>query len=537
MKSIAAISILLTLPVLALAQERLGTVSFANSCSPAVQGSFNRGIALLHDFWYEEAQKQFEEIAKADPECAMAHWGSAMSEFHQIWNRPDESAMARAWAQMQKAQSPAAKTDREREYVAALSDFFRPGKEDYQARIEAYSAAMEKLYKHYPDDIDAGAFYALSLLAAAAPNDTSLANARKAFALLTPLFANHPDHPGLAHYIIHACDTPSLAAQGLHAAERYGDIAPSAPHAVHMPGHIFARLGMWKQDIDSNLGSVAASEAAEAHHESGALNQLHADDFLLYAYLQSGQDAKAKGVVDKTAALLTRFEAMPDMSTHGMDGMFAAYRGEFPAIYFLEMRDWKSAAGLNPAAGALPQAQLVTYWARTVGAGHLHQPEAAHASLTKYEALIEEIKKGTHAYIADSTGSRIERGEMLAWTAFAEGKQQEALKEMRESAELQDKVGQGEVDIPAREMLADMLLEFHQPQRALTEYEVALKMSPNRFNGLFSAGLAAEAVGDNGRAAEYYASLLKMTDQGSQSARPEFAHVRSFVAEAQVAAK
>jgi tetratricopeptide (TPR) repeat protein len=220
-----------------------------------------------------------------------------------------------------------------------------------------------------------------------------------------------------------------------------------------------------------------------------------------------------------------------------MDGMFAAYRGEFPAIYFLEMRDWKSAAGLNPAAGALPQAQLVTYWARTVGAGHLHQPEAAHASLTKYEALIEEIKKGAHAYIADSTGSRIERGEMLAWTAFAEGKQQEALKEMRESAELQDKVGQGEVDIPAREMLADMLLEFHQPQRALTEYEVALKMSPNRFNGLFSAGLAAEAVGDNGRAAEYYATLLKMTDQGSQSARPEFAHVRSFVAEAQVAAK
>jgi tetratricopeptide (TPR) repeat protein len=258
---------------------------------------------------------------------------------------------------------------------------------------------------------------------------------------------------------------------------------------------------------------------------------------LLYAYLQSGQDANAKGIVDKTAALLTRFEAMPHMSTHGMDGMFAAYRDEFPAIYYLEMRDWKAAAALEPAAGALPHAQLVTYWARTLGAGHLHQPQAARASLAKYEALVEELKKGKYAYMADSTFAKIGHGEMLGWIAFADGKQQEALKEMRESADLQDKVGQGEVDIPAREMLADMLLEFHQPQQALVEYDLALKMSPNRFNGLFNAGLAAEAAGDKTKAAEYYATLMKVTNNGSQSARPEFAHVREFVSSAQVAAK
>jgi tetratricopeptide (TPR) repeat protein len=542
MKSISVfLLVLMALPAVALAQndksERLGTVTFSTSCSPSVQVSFNRGIALLHDFWYEEAQKQFEEIAKADPACAMSHWGSAISTFHQIWDRPDEGTMARAWAEMQKAPSPAAKTAREREYIAALSDFFRPGQQGYQARIEAYSAAMEKLYHHYPNDVDAGAFYALSLLAAAAPNDTSLTNAHKALAVLTPLFAQNPDHPGLVHYIIHACDTPSLASQGLTAAERYGDIAPAASHAVHMPGHIFARLGMWKQDIDSNLGSVAASEAAEARHRSGAFNQLHADDFLLYAYLQSGQDVNAKGILDKTAALLTRFESMPHMATHGMDGMFAAYRDEFPAIYYLEMRDWKSAAALEPAAGALPHAQLVTYWARTLAAGHLHDPQRARASLARYEALMEEIKKGKYAYMADSTFTKIERGEMAAWTDLADGKQQEALQEMRASADLQDKVGQGEVDIPAREMLADMLLELHQPQQALVEYELALKMSPNRFNGLFHAGLAAEAAGDRTKAAEYYATLMKVTDNGSQSARSEFAHVKEFVSSTQVAAK
>jgi hypothetical protein len=459
----------------------------------------------------------------------MAHWGNAISEFHQIWNRPDEKTMARGWAEMQKAQSPPAKTEREREYIAALSGFYQPGPLAYQPRAEAYSAAMAKLYSHYPDDIDAGAFYALSVLASESPTDTSLAHERQALAILNPLFARYPDHPGLAHYIIHACDTPSLARQGLAAAERYGAIAPSAPHSAHMPGHIFARLGMWQQDIDANLASVAASQNAEAKQQSGAFNQLHADDFLLYAYLQSGQEAKAKAVVERAAALISRFEGMPHMATHGMDGMLAAYRGEMPAIYYLEMRDWKSSSALEPVADALPEAQTVTYWARAIAAGHLHDPSAARAGLAKYEALMEEVRRGKRAYLADSTFAQIEHGEILAWTAFAEGKRDDALKQMRASADLQDKVGQGEVDIPAREMLADMLLESHQPREALVEYDLALNMSPKRFNGLYDAGLAAEAEGDKAGAARYYGALLKATDNGSQSARPEFAHVKTFV--------
>jgi tetratricopeptide (TPR) repeat protein len=523
---------LISLPIASQADtpagEQLGKVSFSVSCSPSVRAPFNRGAALLHDFWYDEARPQFERIAKSDPGCAMAHWGIAMSLYHQIWDRPDEQTMARGWKEMQAARVHPAKTAREREYVAALSGFFAPDKRDYRARVEAYSAAMAALYKHYPHDIDAGTFYALSLLAAEAPDDTSLAQEHKAMAVLNPLFATYPDHPGVVHYIIHACDTPSLAPDGLAAAKHYGEIAASAPHAVHMPGHIFARLGLWQADIDANRAAVAASQAADARHRSGAMDQFHSDDFLLYAYLQSGNDAGAKAVLADAVAALDHFEAMPNMADHYMTGMFPYYRTEMPIFFDLEMRNWKSASALEPIAGAPPEAQTLTYWARTIAAGHLHQAEQARADLVEYDSLEEQVKKGRHAYFADSTGARIARGEILAWTAFAEGNSTDALKHMRESADLQDKVGQGEVDIPAREMLADMLLELGQPREALVEYKQALILSPNRFNGLYNAGRAAEAVGDTVQAKSYFAALLESTDKGSRSARPEFDHVRAF---------
>jgi tetratricopeptide (TPR) repeat protein len=533
---------LVALPIAAKADapagERLGTVSFAVSCAPAVRAPFNRGVALLHDFWYEEAQSQFEQIANTDPDCAMAHWGIAMSVFHQIWDRPDEHAVALGWKEMQAAALHPAKTAREREYIAALSGFFQPDKSDYQPRIERYATAMRKLYGRYPRDTDAGAFYALSLLAAEAPNDTSLAQEHKAMAVLNPLFVNYPDHPGVVHYIIHACDTPSLAPDGLAAARHYGEIAPSGPHAVHMPGHIFARLGMWQEDIDSNTASVAASRAAEARHASGGImDQLHSDDFLVYAFLQTGQDAKAKAVIADLAAALTRFEAMGDRGEHYMAGMFPYYRTKLPVFFDLEMRDWKTAAALEPVADARPETQTMTYWARTVAAGHLHQPQQAQADLAEYDSLMGKVREGRHAYIADSTGARIVRGEMLAWIAFAQGNAADALRSMRESADLQDKVGQGEVDIPAREMLADILLESGQPQQALAEYRQALKLSPNRFNGLYNAGRAAEAVGDKAQANGYYTALLKSTDGGSQSARPEFEHMKAFVSAAALAVR
>jgi tetratricopeptide (TPR) repeat protein len=518
------------------ASERLGTVSFPVSCSPAVQASFNRGVALLHDFWYEEAGPQFAAILKADPRCAMAHWGLAMSGFHQIWDRPNEETRARGWAEMQKAQALGAKTAREGAYIAALSDFYRPGKAEFPERVAAYSAAMGKLYAAYPQDVDAGAFYALSLLARTAPDDITLADNRKAMAVLTPLLARYPDNPGLVHYIIHACDNPAMAAQGLAAANHYGEIAPSGPHAFHMPGHIYARLGLWPQDIASQIGSIAASQSAEAHGESGIMDEPHSYDFLLYAYLQSGQDVKARVVLDQSSAALTRIGSMPGMGAGYMAGMVPYYRSKLPVFYALEMRDWKTAAALEPPAGAAPNVATMTAWARAIAHGHLRQPEAATADLDRYHALLDEIRKGKNAYLADGTGIKIEQEEIVAWVHFAEGEQAAALEHMRAAADLQDKVGQHEVDIPAREMLADMLLEFHQPREALAEYSKALKLSPNRFNGLYHAGMAAEEAGDKAQAQQFYAALLKSTENGAQSARPELAHARSFASSAQVAA-
>jgi tetratricopeptide (TPR) repeat protein len=519
----------------AIAGERLGSVSFSVSCSAAARAPFNRGVALLHDFWYDEARPQFESVAKLDPSCAMAHWGIAMSTFHQIWDRPDEAAVALGRREMQAAQMPTAKTAREREYIAALSDFFRSDERDYQTRIEGYAAALAALYRRYPGDADAGAFYALALLAAEAPDDTSLAQEVKAMGVLTPLFAKYPDNPGVVHYIIHACDTPSLAPDGLAAAERYGTIAASGPHAVHMPGHIFSRLGMWQADIDSNVASVAASHAAEERHMSGAMDQFHSDDFLLYAYLQSGQDANAKAIVRDAAAVLAHFEAMPTMANHYMTGMFPYYRTKYPIFFALEMRDWNAAAALEPVGGAPPETQTLTFWARAVADGHLHRSRESQSDLAQYDSLIEQVKKGRHAYYADSTGARIARGEMLAWGSFAQGDAVGAVREMRQSADLQDRVGQGEVDIPAREMLADILLESGQSGEALIEYKLALKLSPNRFNGLFNAGKAAEASGAKGEAERYYAALLQSTDNGRRSARPELQHAKAFLSSVKLA--
>jgi tetratricopeptide (TPR) repeat protein len=524
-------------PANAAAPERLGTVSFSVSCAPAVQAPFNRGVALLHDFWYEEAQRQFDQIAKADPGCAMAHWGAAMSYFHEIWNRPDETAVAHGWEEIQKAQSPPAKTARERAYIAALSDFYRPGNQEFLQRVQAYSEAMGKLYRQYPQDVDAGAFYALSLLAAEPPDDTSLTAEHNAMAVLTPLFAKYPDNPGLVHYTIHSCDNPAMAADGLAAANHYGEVAPSGAHASHMPGHIYARLGMWPQDIEANLASIAAAKAAQAKLGSGMMDEPHAYDFLLYAYLQSGQDGQAKSALDQTAALLDQIAAMPSMTGHRMVGMVPYYRSKYAVFYALEMRDWKSAAALEPPAGSPPVVATLTIWARAVAHGHLRQPQEARADLARYDALIDEVRKGKDSYMVDDTSAKIERSEVLGWIAFAEDKQHDALTNMRAAADLQDKVGQGEVDIPAREMLADMLLESHQPQQALVEYEAALKLSPNRLNGLYHAGLAAEAVGDKTKAQQYFAALLKSTDNGAQSDRPEIAHARSVVSSPQLAAQ
>ena len=511
-------------------QERLGTVNFPVSCGAGTQAAFDRGVALLHDFWYAEARTQFERIVKADPTCAMAHWGLAMSSFHQIWNRPNAEARKLGWEQMEAAEALPVKTQREKDYIAALAGFFKPGTEEYPARIAAYSDAMGKLYAQYPDDVDAGAFYALSLLAAKSPDDLTQTQDRKAMAVLQPLFVKDPDNPGVVHYIIHVCDNPAMAAEGLAAADHYGEIAQSGPHAFHMPGHIYSRLGLWSKDEASQLGSIAASQAAEKRGESGLMDEPHSYDFLIYAYLQSGKDVLAKKELEASSAPLEMIAGMGENGSAHMEGMVPYYRLKLPGFYALEMHEWKAASGIEPVAGTRPATATLAYWLRAVADGHLKEPAKVRADLAKYDALMAEARKGKDAYEVEGTGTKIERNEIVAWVAYAEGKQDEALTAMRAAADLQDQVGQGEVDIPAREMLADMLLDFGKPKEALAEYEVALKLSPNRLNGLFNAGRAAEAAGEKQKAQFYYAELLKSTDGGAGSARPEFAHAKSFVA-------
>jgi tetratricopeptide (TPR) repeat protein len=517
--------------------ERLGTVSFPVSCSPTSQAGFNRGVALLHDFWYAEASKQFDALVKSDPACAMAHWGVAMSGFHQIWDRPDAAGMTVGWAEMEKAQALKAGTEREREYIAALAGFFKPGKDEFPARIAAYSDAMGKVYEKNPGDVDAGAFYALALLAAKSPEDMGVEPERKAMAVLGPLFVKDPDNPGVDHYITHACDNPAMAADGLVGANHYLEIAQDGPHAYHMPGHIYARLGLWPQDIASQLGSIEASQRAGQHGESGVMDEPHSYDFLLYAYLQSGQDGKAKAALAASAEPLKSMASMPGGGMGHRAGMIPYYETKLPAFYALETRNWKAAAAMEPVAESSEEVSMLVYWTRAVAHGRLKESQQASADLAKFDELMVALKKGPRAYAAEGTGPTVVRDEMVAWVAFAAGKPAEALAVMREAADLQDKVGQGEVDIPAREMLADMLLEFGKPKEALVEYKVALKLSPNRLNGLYGAGRAAEVAGDKAEATAYYAALMKSTNNGMDSGRPELAHAKGFLAASHVAAR
>jgi tetratricopeptide (TPR) repeat protein len=506
------------------ANEKLGNVSFPTSCAPDSQKPFERGVALMHSFGYEEAEAQFSEITQSDPTCAMAHWGVAISLFHQIWERPLEPSLKRGWGEMETAQKLGAKTERERGYISALSEFYRDyDKRDHMQRAAAYSAAMGKLYQQNPNDLEAGAFYGLSLLAAEPPTDKSLDARKKAVAVLNPLFLKQPDHPGLAHYIIHACDSPQMATLGLDAARRYASIASSSAHAVHMPSHIFARLGLWQEDIDANLKSVALAHPAGEMYMHG--HELHAMHFLIYAYLQTGEDDAAKHVVDDSRQIVA--SAPKNGDDMGMLEYYSFASVHFPALYDLEMRHWSDAAALEPAAGIPAYQQTITYWARTIGSAQQGDLEATRANAQKFDALEEATRKTKYAYTLE--GPNFPRGEVHAWLAFSEKKNVEALRQMREVADLQDKVGKREVDIPAREMLADMLLTLNRPQEALTEYESALKTDPNRFHGLAGAAQAAEMAHQTEKANTYYAQLLKNCNDGKTSDRPDLARARSAV--------
>ena len=504
--------------------EKLGTVSFPVSCAASSQAPFERGVALLHSFWYDAAEKQFKEIADKDPACAMAYWGEAMSFYHQLWDRPDKEYLRRGWELVHKAEATGQKTDRERGYIEALASFYRDYEQvDHEKRATAYSQSMERVYKRYPDDHEAAVFYALSLLASEPEGDTELAYPKKAVSILDEVLKKEPDHPGVAHYLIHACDNPKMAYLGLPAARRYAAIAPAAPHALHMPSHIFTRLGLWQEDIQSNLASKAA---AEKLYGSGAQNRLHAMDFLEYAYLQTGQDDKAKAIIAESETV--RAEDLDQ----GFRGYLNYAHAHLPAMYVLETRSWKDAEALEPPSGAGADHQAITYWAQAVGAGHLHDVAAARRAVQRYEATIEAVKQSSYAYAAK--GMNTNRDEARAWLAFAEGKNEEALGLLRPIAERQAQGGKGEVELPAREMLADMLLEMNRSQDALREYKRSLQSDPNRFNGLYGAAHAAELAHDNEKASVYSAQLLKNCEGAAKSDRPELAHAKELATQARV---
>ena len=495
--------------------DRLGTVSFPTSCSASVQAGFERGVALLHSFGYNNAAKQFGEVEQREPSCAIAYWGDAMTRYHQLWDRPSKSDLEAGWQVIQKAQAVNPKNDRERLYIEAAAAFYRdPDNRSYESRWADYSQALLKLHDRYPDDHEAAAFYALSLLASPHAGDNDFADRKKAVRILETLFATQPNHPGVAHYLIHACDNPEMAKQGLSAARRYAQIAPASPHAVHMPSHIFARLGLWQDDIQSNLASKAAAEK-----QSQTPDRLHAMLFLEYAYLQTGLDNQAKAI--ETEALKVSKQGFEG----DREGYFYYAQVYFPALLALEMKSWKDILALQPPAGAGPEYQAIVDWAQAVAAGHLHEAASARTAVAKYDTALEAVKKTAYAYVADRMS--IGRDEAHAWLAIAEGEDAEAIRLLTQAAAQQDKIGKGEVDLPAREMLADMLLQLHRPEDALAQYTISLKTNPNRFNALYGAARAAELVHQRDLANRYYERLLANCDRATSSKRAELAHAKA----------
>lgn len=500
-----------------LAPEQLGTVSFENSCLPAVQADFNRGVALLHSFWLDEAENTFKKVVAADPDCAMAEWGIAMADFNEVNGGPTAGGAVWAHIALAKADTARERTPREAAYIHALHSFFDGYQENDADRLaQRYTEAMERLAKEYPKDMEAQIFYALALLNSDPPDDVQLVNPKKAIAILYPLFREHPDHPGIAHYIIHACDNPQMAREGLEAARRYASIAPAAPHALHMPGHIFARLGLWDEDIRSNLASKAASEIPAMH--VGAENRLHAMEFLEYAYLQTGRYDEARAIVIE-ASSVKRTDVDPRYPNY-----YATVESRYPSLFAIESGDWAMAANLKPIDGADWYGQGQTLLAHAIAAGHRHDASAGRAAENAIDAVT-----ASKPYLRAGSPRASLPDEIRAWSRFSRGDLPGALALLRPIADRQAKIGKGEVELPAREMLADMLMLTGQYAEALTEYRSSLVDDPNRFKALLGAAHAAEQMGERQTAGRYYRAALGNCSCVDGQAARDLEHARLFV--------
>ena len=495
----------------------LGSVSFPISCAPAVQSTFNQGVALLHSFQYQEAEQTFTQVAQQDPQCAMAYWGEAMSLYHQLWDWPSADTLKQGLQDTIQAQKLRAQTDRERMYIVSAGVFFQDNANLSRAsRVKAYSDWMNRIFTKYPDDVNAGAFYALSLITLQGKKADELANRKQAIDVLNKLLAVAPNHPGVVHYLIHAADTPELASQGLQAARLYGKIAPDSSHAVHMPSHIFVRLGLWQDSIASNLAAEAAAARAPQLGGSQAMDyQIHAMDFLDYSYLQSGQAGKAR-------ALIAELATVPGAGAADI----AAMQAVFAARNAIELHQWSEAAALPvPASGGPLE---MTYLAKTIGAARSGDVTSGQQGLTKYEEAV--AAGGADAEYSVASSASVGEKEAEAWVAFAGGKYQQALASMRAAvlAEQQLVSDSDSLGTPAREMLGDMLLQMKKPQEALVEYKAALVESPNRFDSLYGAAQAAQLSGNAATARKYYEKLVEVCGDGAD--RPELAQARTELA-------
>ncbi len=486
--------------------DTLGKVTFPVSCQPSVQRPFERAVAMLHSFWYEESIGAFQSIVAEDPGCAMGYWGIAMSQWHPLWYVPDATALAAGLSAIERAKAAAAKSDRERGFIVALESFYR-GNEglDNAARLGAYEKAMERLHLRYPDDREVTAFYGLALIAASSPRDKTYEKQKKAGALLQQVFVAQPDHPGASHYIIHAFDYPELAERGLPAARNYSTIAPAAPHALHMPSHIFTRLGLWRDSIASNLASERAAKDYEARVKmDGAWDeQLHAMDYLAYAYLQLGQDGDAKAVLDELAAIK---KVQPE-------NVKAAYAfAALPARYALERRNWVEAAAMTPlheSKSSWPRG--LTSFTRGYGLARLGELPGARRELVALRTVAHEMAQPRDPFWSDYVEA-LRRG-LEAWILHREGHEAEALELMHSAADLEDATEKHPAApcsmLPMRELLGELLLEQHDAKQGLVEYETALRLAPYRLAALYGAARAADAAGDARKAKGYYTKMVE----------------------------
>jgi tetratricopeptide (TPR) repeat protein len=495
----------------------LGVVSFETSCKAQVGESFNRGVALMHSFWHDEAEREFRRVLAADPDCAMAWWGVAMTHAHQILGTPTEADRAAGSEALSKADASRTKTAREAAYVHALHllyEGFGADNAAYVAHAARYASAMGDIAAAYPDDLEATAFHGLALLAATPPDDVSLAYPKKAVSVLYGVFRTHPDHPGVAHYIIHACDNPQMAQEGLEAARHYALIAPAAPHALHMPGHIFARLGLWQEDIRSNLASKEAAERERGR--AGAEALLHAMEFLEYAYLQVGQ-AKDASAIAGEAKKVKASEVDPRYAVY-----YPMVQARFTALLAIETQDWRAASRLAPIADAPWLSQQLTLLAHAMAAGHERDAQAGLRAAKAMDALIASQPQrptGASATTVD---------EIHAWAAFSQGDLQGAVALLQPIAERQARTGKGEVELPAGEMLGEMLLLSGQFEPALRQFESSLAVDPNRFNGLLGAARAAEKLGRRELAARYYRLLVTNCPRANGASATLLAYARRF---------